>query len=46
MVRWGAATARVRTEVERAEDHRRIETLLFAPPEGERRVRKLDALRY
>ena len=37
MVRWGATTARVRTEVERAEDHRRIETLLFAPPEGERR---------
>jgi DNA replication and repair protein RecF len=37
MVRWGAATARVRTEVERAEDRRRIETLLFAPPEGERR---------
>ena len=37
MVRWGAATARVRTEVDRAEDHRRIEMLLFAPPEGERR---------
>jgi DNA replication and repair protein RecF len=37
MVRWGATTARVRTEVDRAEDHRRIETLLFAPPEGERR---------
>ncbi len=37
MVRWGASTARVRTEVDRAEDHRRIETLLFAPPEGERR---------
>ena len=26
MVRWGATTARVRTEVDRAEDHRRIET--------------------
>ncbi len=37
MVRWGATTARVRTDVDRAEDHRRIETLLFAPPEGERR---------
>jgi DNA replication and repair protein RecF len=37
MVRWGATTARVGTEVDRAEDHRRIETLLFAPPEGERR---------
>jgi DNA replication and repair protein RecF len=37
MVRWGAATARVRVEVERSEGHRRIELLLFAPPEGERR---------
>jgi DNA replication and repair protein RecF len=37
MVRWGATTARVRTEVERAEDRRRIDVLLFAPPEGERR---------
>ena len=37
MVRWGATTARVRTDVDRAEDHRRIETLLFAPPAGERR---------
>jgi DNA replication and repair protein RecF len=37
MVRWGATSARVRTEVDRAEDHRRIETVLFAPPEGERR---------
>jgi DNA replication and repair protein RecF len=37
MVRWGAGTARVRTEVARAEDRRRIEMLLFAPPEGERR---------
>ncbi len=32
MVRWGAATARVRVEVERSEGHRRIELLLFAPP--------------
>lgn len=37
MVRWGATTARVRTEVDRSEDHRRIEMLLFAPPAGERR---------
>jgi DNA replication and repair protein RecF len=37
MVRWGAAAARVRTDVDRAEDHRRIETILFSPPEGERR---------
>ncbi|HEV8670875.1 MAG TPA: DNA replication and repair protein RecF [Candidatus Limnocylindria bacterium] len=37
MVRWGATTARVGTEVDRAEDHRRIETVLFAPPVGERR---------
>ena len=37
MVRWGATTARVGTEVDRAEDHQRIETLLFAPPDGERR---------
>ncbi len=37
LVRWGANTARIRLEVERAEGHRRLETLLFAPPEGERR---------
>ena len=37
LVRWGAHTARVRVEVDRAEGHRRIELLLFAPPEGERR---------
>ena len=37
LVRWGATTARVRVEVERAEGHRRVELLLFAPPEGERR---------
>ncbi|HYK99451.1 MAG TPA: DNA replication and repair protein RecF [Candidatus Acidoferrales bacterium] len=37
LVRWGTNTARVRVEVDRAEGHRRIEMLLFAPPEGERR---------
>ena len=37
LVRWGPNTARVRAEVDRAEGHRRIELLLFAPPEGERR---------
>src|SRR5438132_14417485 len=37
LVRWGTNTARVRVEVDRAEGHRRIELLLFAPPEGERR---------
>ena len=37
MVRWGATTARVRVEVDRAEGHRRIELLLFSPPVGERR---------
>lgn len=37
LVRWGATTARVGVEVERAEGHRRIEIVLFAPPAGERR---------
>jgi DNA replication and repair protein RecF len=37
LVRWGTNTARVRVEVDRAEGHRRIELLLFSPPEGERR---------
>src|SRR5256885_16196310 len=37
LVRWGATTARVRTEVERPEGGRRIELVLFSPPEGERR---------
>lgn len=37
MVRWGASSARVRVEVDRAEGHRRVEMVLFAPPEGERR---------
>ena len=37
LVRWGATSARVRVEVDRAEGHRRIELVLFAPPDGERR---------
>jgi DNA replication and repair protein RecF len=37
MVRWGTNTGRVRIEVDRSEGHRRIELLLFSPPEGERR---------
>jgi len=37
LVRWAAQTGRVRVEVERAEGHRRIELVLFSPPEGERR---------
>jgi DNA replication and repair protein RecF len=37
LVRWGTHTARVRVEIERAEGHRRLELVLFAPPEGERR---------
>ena len=37
IVRWGAQTARIRADVERAEQRRRVELLLFAPPEGERR---------
>jgi DNA replication and repair protein RecF len=37
LVRWGAQTGRVRVAVERAEGHRRIELVLFSPPDGERR---------
>ncbi len=37
LVRWGANTARVRVDVDRAEGRRRVELLLFAPPQGERR---------
>ena len=37
LVRWGAHAARVRIDVERAEGHRRVELVLFAPPQGERR---------
>ena len=37
LVRWGTSAGRVRVEVDRAEGHRRIELVLFAPPDGERR---------
>jgi len=37
LVRWGAAMARVRASVERVDDARLVETLLFAPPAGERK---------
>ena len=37
LVRWGAAMARVRASVERVDDARLVETLLFAPPVGERK---------
>jgi DNA replication and repair protein RecF len=37
LVRWGAELARVRADVERAEDERRLEALVFAHPAGERR---------
>ncbi|HEV2249338.1 MAG TPA: DNA replication and repair protein RecF [Candidatus Limnocylindria bacterium] len=37
LVRWGATTARVSARVERVDDARTVDILLFAPPEGERR---------
>ena len=37
MVRWGAGMARVSASVERVDDARTVETLLFAPPPGERK---------
>jgi len=37
MVRWGAGMARVSASVERVDDARKVETLLFAPPPGERK---------
>src|SRR5256886_8025458 len=37
LVRWSTNAARVRVDVDRAEGHRRIELVLFSPPEGERR---------
>jgi len=40
LVRWGATTARARADVLRAESERRIELLLFAPLEDERRPRR------
>ncbi|HUQ17239.1 MAG TPA: DNA replication/repair protein RecF [Candidatus Saccharimonadales bacterium] len=37
LVRWGAGMARVAASVERVDDARRVETLLFAPTAGERK---------
>ncbi len=37
LVRWGAGMARVRASTERVDDARTVETLVFAPPPGERR---------
>jgi DNA replication and repair protein RecF len=37
LVRWGATTARVSARVERVDDARTVDVLLFAPATGERR---------
>ncbi|HYY54811.1 MAG TPA: DNA replication/repair protein RecF [Candidatus Dormibacteraeota bacterium] len=37
LVRWGATLARVRADVARAEDERRLEAVIFGHAEGERR---------
>jgi len=37
LVRWGANTARVSARVERVDDARTVDVLVFAPAEGERR---------
>src|ERR1700716_910555 len=37
LVRWGANTARVSASVERVDDARAVDVLLFSPSEGERR---------
>lgn len=37
LVRWGANTARVSARVERVDDARTVDVLLFSPPQGERR---------
>src|SRR5437868_9719068 len=37
LVRWGANTARISARVERVDDARTVDVLLFSPPEGERR---------
>ena len=37
LVRWGANTARISAHVERVDDARSVDVLLFSPPEGERR---------
>jgi len=37
LVRWGANAGRVSARVERVDDARTVDVVLFAPPEGERR---------
>ena len=37
LVRWGAHTGRVSARVERVDDARTVDVVLFAPPDGERR---------
>ena len=37
LVRWGANTARVSARVERVDDARTVDVVLFSPPDGERR---------
>jgi DNA replication and repair protein RecF len=37
LVRWGATMARVSAQIERVDDARTVDVMLFAPPEGERR---------
>src|SRR5260221_3824737 len=37
LVRWGANLARVSAQVERVDDARTVDVMLFSPPEGERR---------
>ena len=37
LVRWGANTGRVSARVERVDDARTVDVVLFAPPDGERR---------
>ena len=37
LVRWGAVTARVSARIERVDDARTVDVLLFVPPAGERR---------
>ena len=37
LVRWGASSARISARVERVDDARTVDVVLFSPPEGERR---------
>ncbi len=37
LVRWGANSARISARVERVDDARTVDVVLFSPPEGERR---------